>query len=189
MGILCFKPGFVEATLVNGIYPSNSNDDVVRSNLDKLTMHALSNADKLILICTIIEQNVKKHLAKRKYNFVIIGAKAMDGLVTSCHNDLTLFISNVTNIVKLLLDHPDCSPQLKIKAIETVCTERQQNMRSTNAPQLGTTVQYLGEHRNNFVPFVDKLIQCTTYSDERSDEQAQFRYAKFRIVVSLTCKV
>ena len=118
----CFKSGFAEASVVNSIYPAKPNDDIVKPNLDKVTMIGISKPQKLVSICSLLESNVKNHLARKKFNYAIIGAKALDALATTCHNDLNMFISNISNVIKMLLDYnvEPQQPALKVKAFETV---------------------------------------------------------------------
>jgi hypothetical protein len=58
-------------------------------------------------------------MKSNKFSFVIIGCKALDQIIVTCHSDLTLFIINIVNIIKFLFEQDDY--RLKIQATETVC--------------------------------------------------------------------
>lgn len=118
MGNACCKSSLQEAALVQNVYPKNEKDEIVVGQLNKLTMYALQNPDKLIFIGNTLENNVRRDLQKKKLNYVLIGTQALDAMVERCNSELSIFIVSVVNVVKILLEQDNVT--LRIKAIETV---------------------------------------------------------------------
>ncbi len=67
-------------------------------------------------IYTCIETCTDQFICSSK---VIVGCKALDSIISTCHDDLSFFIINVENIIHLLMQYSDV--RLLIQATETVC--------------------------------------------------------------------
>ncbi|XP_058983526.1 protein EFR3 homolog cmp44E isoform X6 [Musca domestica] len=102
--------------LVDNIFPVNSEDGLVKSNMEKLTFYSLSSPDKLDRIGEYLYQKASKDINRKRYKFVEIAMEAMDNLLQACHaqTTLNLFVESFLRMVQKLLE--DSNPNLQILA-------------------------------------------------------------------------
>ncbi|XP_061398243.1 protein EFR3 homolog cmp44E isoform X2 [Musca vetustissima] len=102
--------------LVDNIFPVNSEDGLVKSNMEKLTFYSLSSPDKLDRIGEYLYQKASKDINRKRYKFVEIAMEAMDILLQACHaqTTLNLFVESFLRMVQKLLE--DSNPNLQILA-------------------------------------------------------------------------
>ncbi|UXI21548.1 hypothetical protein NH340_JMT07491 [Sarcoptes scabiei] len=109
-----FKPRY--RRLVDNIFPSNHEDGLVKSNMEKLIFYALSSPEKLDKIGAYLAQRIGRDLSRHRIGFVFIAVDAMDQLLVTCHS-LHLFIESFLKVVQLVLESQD--PELQILATKS----------------------------------------------------------------------
>ncbi|KAJ6222144.1 hypothetical protein RDWZM_000689 [Blomia tropicalis] len=99
--------------LVDNIFPTNYEDGLVKSNMEKLIFYALSSPEKLDRIGSYLEERISRDLSRHRIGFVEISIEAMDQLLLSCHS-LNLFVQSYLKVVQLVLESQD--PDLQVLA-------------------------------------------------------------------------
>ncbi|XP_075585439.1 protein EFR3 homolog stmA isoform X1 [Dermatophagoides farinae] len=110
-----FKPRYKR--LVDTIFPSNAEDGLVKSNMEKLIFYAMSSPDKLDKIGAYLAERIGRDLYRHRFGFVLIAVEAMDQLLKTCHNSLHLFMESFLKVVQLVLESQD--PELQILATQS----------------------------------------------------------------------
>ncbi|XP_075680751.1 protein EFR3 homolog stmA isoform X2 [Dermatophagoides pteronyssinus] len=110
-----FKPRYKR--LVDTIFPSNAEDGLVKSNMEKLIFYAMSSPDKLDKIGAYLAERIGRDLYRHRIGFVFIAVEAMDQLLKTCHNSLHLFMESFLKVVQLVLESHD--PELQILATQS----------------------------------------------------------------------
>ncbi|KAF4526748.1 hypothetical protein B566_EDAN015095 [Ephemera danica] len=91
--------------LVDNIFPVDSQDGLVKNNMEKLTFYALSSPEKLDRIGEYLFQRASRDIYRRRYGFVVIAMEAMDQLLVACHaQTLNLFVESFLKMVQKLLE-------------------------------------------------------------------------------------
>ncbi|XP_026727539.1 protein EFR3 homolog cmp44E isoform X2 [Trichoplusia ni] len=104
--------------LVDNIFPANPQDELVKSNMEKLTYYSLTSPEKLDRIGEYLFQKASRDIYRRRHGFVIIAMEAMDQLLVACHSQtLNLFVESFLKMVQKLLESTD--PQLQILATQS----------------------------------------------------------------------
>jgi len=103
--------------IIASVYPKDESDDKPNQDaIRKLTMYCLNNSDLLPTIGNRIEKLIRNDLLRKKYSKVLVGCRALESIIVTCHDDLSYFIINIESIVHLLIEHSDV--RLKIQATE-----------------------------------------------------------------------
>ncbi|CAG2104067.1 unnamed protein product [Medioppia subpectinata] len=96
--------------LVDNIFPSNPQDGLVKSNMEKLTFYALSSPEKLDRIGDYLARKVARDLSRHRNGYTM---DAMDQLLVACHaQTLNLFVESFLKIVQQLLESHEPDMQL-----------------------------------------------------------------------------
>ncbi|KAG8198928.1 hypothetical protein JTE90_015136 [Oedothorax gibbosus] len=99
--------------LVDNIYPSDPQDGLVKSNMEKLTFYAVSSPEKLDRIGEYLAYKVSRDIARHRNGYVIIAMEAMDRLLLACHaQSLNLFVESFLKMVQKLLECHEAEMQL-----------------------------------------------------------------------------
>jgi hypothetical protein len=105
--------------LVDNIFPVDSQDGLVKNNMEKLTFYALSSPEKLDRIGEYLFQRASRDIYRRRYGFVIIAMEAMDQLLVACHaQNLNLFVESFLKMVQKLLESSE--HHLQVLATQSV---------------------------------------------------------------------
>lgn len=99
--------------LVDNIFPTDPQDGLIKSNMEKLSFYATSSPEKLDRIGDYFAHKIARDLARHYNGFVVIAMEAMDIILLGCHSQsLNLFIESYLKIVQLLLESQDPEMQL-----------------------------------------------------------------------------
>lgn len=100
---------------VDGIYPANPEDGLVKNKMETLVYYAVTSPEKLDRIGEYLETRVGRDIYRNRKKNVVIGMEAMDQLIKSCHiNTINLFVESYLKTVQKLLESTD--PELQIVA-------------------------------------------------------------------------
>ncbi len=103
---------------VDGIFPPNPDEGLVKNKMETLVYYACKSPEKLDRIGEYLEGRISHHIYRNRKGFAIIGMEAMDGLIKSCHmNTINLFVESFLKTVQKLLESPD--PELQIVASQS----------------------------------------------------------------------
>ncbi|XP_075057259.1 protein EFR3 homolog B isoform X3 [Mixophyes fleayi] len=99
--------------LVDNIFPEDSEDGLVKSNMEKLTFYALSAPEKLDRIGSYLSERLSRDVARHRYGYVCIAMEALDQLLMACHcQSINLFVESFLKMVAKLLESE--KPNLQI---------------------------------------------------------------------------
>lgn len=99
--------------LVDNIFPEDSEDGLVKSNMEKLTFYALSAPEKLDRIGAYLSERLSRDVARHRYGYVCIAMEALDQLLMACHcQSINLFVESFLKMVAKLLESE--KPNLQI---------------------------------------------------------------------------
>ncbi len=119
MGQLCSKQFAGHKSQIKGCYPKNpSATEPDKGNVQKLSMYALSNPDRVPVIGAYLQSEIEKDVSRRNSNRAIVGTKILDEVTAACSAEMTLLIIHIVKVIDTLLKSPDV--RLKIKGTETV---------------------------------------------------------------------
>ena len=107
-------------SLVDGIFPANAADGLVKGNMDKLTYYAMRSPEKLDRIGAYLDVRFQKDIYRQRRGFVIITMEALDHLLSACRADsvsLNLFVESFLKMVQRLLESGD--PEWQILASQS----------------------------------------------------------------------
>ncbi len=103
---------------MDGIFPPNPDEGLVKSKMETLVYYAIKSPEKLDRIGEYLEATISHHIYRNRRGYAIIGMEAMDGLIKSCHvNTINLFVESFLKTVQKLLESPD--PELQIVASQS----------------------------------------------------------------------
>ncbi len=103
---------------VDGIFPANPDEGLVKNKMETLVYYAIKSPEKLDRIGEYLEGRISHHIYRNRKGFAKIGMEAMDGLIKSCHvNTINLFVESFLKTVQKLLESPD--PELQITASQS----------------------------------------------------------------------
>ncbi|XP_054157072.1 protein EFR3 homolog B-like isoform X2 [Oppia nitens] len=104
--------------LVDNIYPSNPQDGLVKSNMEKLIFYAQSSPEKLDRIGDYVARKVARDLSRHRNCYVVVAMEAMDQLLVACHaQTLNLFVESFLKIIQQLLESQE--PDMQILATQS----------------------------------------------------------------------
>nr|XP_033795819.1 protein EFR3 homolog B isoform X2 [Geotrypetes seraphini] len=99
--------------LVDNIFPVDSEDGLVKANMEKLTFYALSAPEKLDRIGAYLSERLSRDVARHRYGYVCIAMEALDQLLMACHSQsINLFVESFLKMVAKLLESE--KPDLQI---------------------------------------------------------------------------
>ncbi|XP_029452058.1 protein EFR3 homolog B isoform X1 [Rhinatrema bivittatum] len=99
--------------LVDNIFPVDSEDGLVKANMEKLTFYALSAPEKLDRIGAYLSERLSRDVARHRYGYVCIAMEALDQLLMACHcQSINLFVESFLKMVAKLLESE--KPDLQI---------------------------------------------------------------------------
>ncbi|XP_078506060.1 protein EFR3 homolog B isoform X1 [Lissotriton helveticus] len=99
--------------LVDNIFPEDSEDGLVKSNMEKLTFYALSAPEKLDRIGAYLSERLSRDVARHRYGYVCIAMEALDQLLMACHcQSINLFVESFLKMVAKLVESE--KPDLQI---------------------------------------------------------------------------
>ncbi|XP_033122897.1 protein EFR3 homolog B-like [Anneissia japonica] len=99
--------------LVDSIFPVNPEDELVRSQMEKLTFYAVSHNEKLDRIGTYLCKRLSRDVYRNKIGHVIIAMQALDELLLACHaQSLNLFVESFLKMVSKLLESNNTDLQI-----------------------------------------------------------------------------
>ncbi|XP_053316713.1 protein EFR3 homolog B [Spea bombifrons] len=99
--------------LVDNIFPEDSEDGLIKSNMEKLTFYALSAPEKLDRIGAYLSERLSRDVARHRYGYVCIAMEALDQLLMACHcQSINLFVESFLKMVAKLLESE--KPHLQI---------------------------------------------------------------------------
>ncbi|KAA0711292.1 Protein EFR3 -like protein B [Triplophysa tibetana] len=99
--------------LVDNIFPedpevrahSQSQDGLVKANMEKLTFYALSAPEKLDRIGAYLSERLSRDVARHRYGYVCMAMEALDQLLMACHcQSINLFVESFLTMVRKLLE-------------------------------------------------------------------------------------
>uniref|UniRef100_H2YCV4 Uncharacterized protein n=1 Tax=Ciona savignyi TaxID=51511 RepID=H2YCV4_CIOSA len=96
--------------LVDSIYPTNPEDGLVRSEMEKLTYYAASAPEKLDRIGDYLAGRLTRDMARKREMPVVIAMEALNQLLLACHaQQINLFVESFLKMVASLLesDNPE----------------------------------------------------------------------------------
>ena len=144
--------------LVDNIFPTDPNDGLVKSNMDKLIFYALSSPEKLDRIGAYLARKLTRDVDRRRFGFVSIDVEALDQLLLACHApNLNLFVESFLKMVQRLLE----------------CTEVDlQVMGSTSFVKFANIEEDTPSYHRRYDFFVSKFsAMCWNNEDSMSDRQ------------------
>ncbi|CAE1178789.1 unnamed protein product [Acanthosepion pharaonis] len=100
--------------LVDNIFPTDPQDGLVKSNMDKLLFYALSTPEKLDRIGEYLAQRVNRDIHRhRRIGFVFLAMDALDQLLLACHAQaINLFVESYLKMVQKLLEYDNVDLQI-----------------------------------------------------------------------------
>ncbi|XP_073529951.1 protein EFR3 homolog B isoform X2 [Phyllobates terribilis] len=99
--------------LVDNIFPEESEDGLVKANMEKLTFYALSAPEKLDRIGAYLSERLSRDVSRHRYGYVCIAMEALDQLLMACHcQSINLFVESFLKMVAKLLESE--KPNLQI---------------------------------------------------------------------------
>ncbi|XP_075454740.1 protein EFR3 homolog B isoform X1 [Ascaphus truei] len=99
--------------LIDNIFPEDSEDGLVKANMEKLTFYALSAPEKLDRIGAYLSERLSRDVARHRYGYVCIAMEALDQLLMACHcQSINLFVESFLKMVAKLLESE--KPNLQI---------------------------------------------------------------------------
>ncbi|XP_066450846.1 protein EFR3 homolog B [Eleutherodactylus coqui] len=99
--------------LVDNIFPEDSEDGLVKANMEKLTFYALSAPEKLDRIGAYLSERLSRDVSRHRYGYVCIAMEALDQLLMACHcQSINLFVESFLKMVAKLLESE--KPNLQI---------------------------------------------------------------------------
>ncbi|XP_068136186.1 protein EFR3 homolog B isoform X3 [Hyperolius riggenbachi] len=99
--------------LVDNIFPEDSEDGLVKANMEKLTFYALSAPEKLDRIGAYLSERLSRDVARHRNGYVCIAMEALDQLLMACHcQSINLFVESFLKMVAKLLESE--KPNLQI---------------------------------------------------------------------------
>ncbi|XP_032646432.1 protein EFR3 homolog B isoform X2 [Chelonoidis abingdonii] len=99
--------------LVDNIFPEDSEDGLVKTNMEKLTFYALSAPEKLDRIGAYLSERLIRDVGRHRYGYVCIAMEALDQLLMACHcQSINLFVESFLKMVAKLLESE--KPNLQI---------------------------------------------------------------------------
>ena len=97
--------------LVKDVFPRDAHSSELNTReLERMTVYALTNTDKLTKIGLYIERRVGKKFARREYGHLRCAIAVLHNLMLVCHVDLRLFADSVVRLTKFLLRQAVCPP-------------------------------------------------------------------------------
>uniref|UniRef100_A0A5S6QHJ9 Uncharacterized protein n=1 Tax=Trichuris muris TaxID=70415 RepID=A0A5S6QHJ9_TRIMR len=92
--------------LVDAIYPSAPESDLVKNNMQKLTFYAISHPEKLDRIGGYLVERVSRDVIRQRVGYVRVAVEAMNQLLTACHGSpsLNLYVESFLRMVHRLLE-------------------------------------------------------------------------------------
>ncbi|XP_032880979.1 protein EFR3 homolog B isoform X2 [Amblyraja radiata] len=99
--------------LVDNIFPEDSEDGLVKANMEKLTFYALSAPEKLDRIGAYLAERLSRDVARHRYGYVCIAMEALDQLLMACHcQSINLFVESFLKMVAKLLESDKAALQI-----------------------------------------------------------------------------
>ncbi|XP_036368487.1 protein EFR3 homolog A isoform X2 [Octopus sinensis] len=100
--------------LVDNIFPTDPQDGLVKSNMEKLLFYALSTPEKLDRIGEYLAQRVNRDIHRhRRIGFVFLAMDALDQLLVACHAQaINLFVESYLKMVQKLLEYDNVDLQI-----------------------------------------------------------------------------
>ncbi|XP_072018002.1 protein EFR3 homolog B-like [Amphiura filiformis] len=99
--------------LVDNIFPTESEDGLVRSNMAKLTFYAVSHNEKLDRIGGYLSKRLDRDVYRQRVGYVFIAMQALDELLLACHaQSLNLFVESFLKMVHKLLESNNTDLQI-----------------------------------------------------------------------------
>jgi hypothetical protein len=99
---------------VDGIYPADPEDGLVKNKMETLVYYAVTSPEKLDRIGEYLETRVGRDIYRGRKKNAIIGMEAMNQLIKSCHvNTINLFVESFLKTVQKLLETQDAELQIK----------------------------------------------------------------------------
>ncbi|XP_078260806.1 protein EFR3 homolog B-like isoform X2 [Rhinoraja longicauda] len=99
--------------LVDNIFPEDSEDGLVKVNMEKLTFYALSAPEKLDRIGAYLAERLSRDVARHRYGYVCIAMEALDQLLMACHcQSINLFVESFLKMVAKLLESDKAALQI-----------------------------------------------------------------------------
>eukprot|EP00282_Hemiselmis_andersenii_P016963 CAMPEP_0114158166 /NCGR_PEP_ID=MMETSP0043_2-20121206/27045_1 /TAXON_ID=464988 /ORGANISM="Hemiselmis andersenii, Strain CCMP644" /LENGTH=143 /DNA_ID=CAMNT_0001253853 /DNA_START=374 /DNA_END=803 /DNA_ORIENTATION=- len=112
------------------------------SEMERLTVYALTTPKKLPEIGLYLERRVGKKFARKEYGHLQVAIRIMNQLIIACHADLRLFASVVERLTKFLLRQVD-APDLQVLGCETLT--------------VFANTQDESQQAHSLLPFIDDL--------------------------------
>ena len=84
---------------VDGIFPADPRDGLVKNKMETLVYYAIKSPEKLDRIGEYLETRIGRDIYRNRRGLALIGMEAMDGLIKSCHlNTINLFVESFLKV-------------------------------------------------------------------------------------------
>ena len=108
---------------VDGIYPANPEDGLVKNKMETLVYYAVTSPEKLDRIGEYLETRVGRDIYRNRKKNVVIGMEAMDVLLRACQaQHLNLYVESYLKTVQKLLECPD--PDMQVRFLNLLLLDK-----------------------------------------------------------------
>ncbi|KAJ5077744.1 protein efr3 [Anaeramoeba ignava] len=142
--------------LINSIYPKLETQNYQSENAQKFLAYAKNNTKKLVSISKFLVKKTKFYLKKNQINYVMIGMRIYDELITACNNNVLLFGNHTMTAVELLLKHSNIV--LNCRAVKTY---------TMLASSLGNDINFTFKFESFAKYFARMCLPCYGFEDSK----------------------
>ncbi|XP_064624615.1 protein EFR3 homolog B-like isoform X2 [Lineus longissimus] len=152
--------------LVDSIFPTNLQDGLVKSNMEKLTFYALSSPEKLDRIGDYLAKKLSHDVHRHRVGHVFVAMEALDQLLVACHaQSVNIFVESFLKMVQKLLECEE--PDLKVLA-------------TTSFVKFSNVEEDTPSYHRRYDFFVSKFSSMCHNGDENSEVCLKIRVAGLR---------